>query len=44
MAAYFEAFQPCLCEIHKSYEMTSKKPVKCCTLFKRMLLAYQPNK
>jgi len=48
MAAYFEAFKPCVCEIHKSItdveSVNGKNQHKCASIFKRMMFAYHPQK
>lgn len=49
MAAYFEAFKPCICEVHKYVQdldsPESQKMIhKCTSIFKRMLSAYPPMK
>jgi len=48
MAAYFEAFKPCVCEVHRSIadieSINGKTQHKCASVFKRMMLAYHPQK
>jgi len=51
MAAYFEAYKPCICEVHNYVEQIGNIELenkisfnKCASVFGRMLLSYQPLK